>query len=60
MTMQTTLNEAREGKGTVGQLMSNPALYNNMRDASERLNAAMRELQILFEKWNTTGIELNL
>ena len=59
-TLQETLEEAKEGKGTVGQLLSNPALYNNMNDASERLRAAMRELQILFEKWNTEGIELNL
>ncbi|WP_432797368.1 MlaD family protein [Poriferisphaera sp. WC338] len=58
--MQKTLDEAREGKGTVGQLMSNPAFYNNITDASERLKSAMRELQILFEKWNTEGIELNL
>ncbi|QDU34473.1 mce related protein [Poriferisphaera corsica] len=59
-TLQDTLEEAKEGKGTVGQLLANPALYNNMNDASERLRAAMRELQILFEKWNTEGIELNL
>ncbi|QQE12468.1 MCE family protein [Planctomycetota bacterium] len=59
-TLQDTLEEAKQGKGTVGQLLANPALYNNMNDASERLRAAMRELQILFEKWNTEGIELNL
>ena len=59
-TLQETLEEAKNGKGTVGQLLSNPSLYNNMNDASERLRSAIRELQILFEKWNVEGIELNL
>ncbi len=58
--MQALLDEARGGKGTVGQLMTNPALYNNLNDAAQRLNTAFGQLQRLLERWKAEGVELSL
>lgn len=52
------LAQAREGKGTVGQLMSNPDLYNNLNDASQRLTSLLRQAQLLLEKIRQEGLDV--
>lgn len=54
--MQKTLDQAREGKGTVGQLLQDPALYNNLNDSAQRLKAVLDELRLLIEKWKKEGL----
>jgi methyl-accepting chemotaxis protein len=57
-TMEQTLELARTGEGTVGKLLNDPALYDNLNDASQRLNLAMDELNLLLEKFRTEGLPL--
>ena len=42
--------QAREGKGTVGQLMSNPDLYRSLVDSAERLKRTLGEVELLMQK----------
>lgn len=46
------------GEGTLGQLARNPDLYNSVRDAADRLERALRELQLLIEKYREEGLPL--
>ena len=44
------------GEGTVGQLARNPELYNSVKDAADRLEMALRELQLRVQKYKDEGI----
>jgi phospholipid/cholesterol/gamma-HCH transport system substrate-binding protein len=48
--------EAREGKGTVGQLMSNPDLYRSLVDSAERLKRTLGEVELLMQKIRAEGL----
>jgi len=52
------LRQAREGQGTVGRLMSNPDLYNNLNDAAQRLTSVLRQAQLLLEKVRQEGLDV--
>lgn len=52
------LRQAREGEGTVGRLMSNPDLYNNLNDAAQRLQAVLREATLLLQKVKQEGLDV--
>jgi ABC-type transporter Mla subunit MlaD len=54
--MDTLLTDARTGKGTLGRVMQDPALYNNLTDAASRLNEALKQAQLLIEKWKAEGL----
>ena len=58
--MQTLIDQARTGEGTLGQLMSNPQLYRNLNDSAQRLDAMFKQMQQLIERWKAQGIELSL
>jgi len=49
-------DRARNGDGTVGQLVNNPALYNDLRDAAQRLQSVLTEAQLLIQKWKSEGL----
>ncbi|MBM4009106.1 MAG: MCE family protein [Planctomycetes bacterium] len=48
--------QARDGKGTVGQLMSNPDLYNSLVDSAERLKRTLGEVELLMQKIRAEGL----
>lgn len=61
--MSTTLEQvervaadAREGRGTIGRLMSNADLYESLRDAAESLRESMDELKLLLRKVREEGL----
>ncbi|QNN23946.1 MCE family protein [Planctomycetales bacterium ZRK34] len=54
--MDKLLVDARTGKGTLGRVMQDPALYNNLTDAAARLNEALKQAQLLIEKWKAEGL----
>lgn len=54
--MDQLLTDARTGKGTLGRVMQDPALYNNLTDAAARLNEALKQAQLLIEKWKAEGL----
>lgn len=56
--MTRTIEQARAGEGTVGRLMADPALYNNLNDAAQRLSTALREVNELLVKLKNEGLPL--
>jgi phospholipid/cholesterol/gamma-HCH transport system substrate-binding protein len=53
------INQAREGDGTAGKLIQDPALYDNLTDAAQRMNLVLQRLELLFDKWRDEGVELS-
>lgn len=49
-----------KGEGTAGQLATNPDLYRSLKDAADRLDRALTEVQLLVEKYKAEGIPLKL
>lgn len=47
---------ANEGKGTVGQMINNPDLYNSLNDAAIRLERTLSEAQLLIQKIKAEGL----
>lgn len=54
--MDRLVTEAREGEGTLGQLVSDPTLYDNLNDTVQRLQGTLDELRLLIEKWEAEGV----
>ncbi len=54
--MQKLADKTLEGGGTFGKMMSDPALYENLNDASQRLKAAIDDVRLLVEKWKAEGV----
>ena len=48
--------QAQDGKGTVGQLMSNPDLYNSLNDSAQRLKSTLGEVELLMQKIRAEGL----
>ena len=58
--IQKLADKTLEGGGTLGKIVSDPALYDNLNDASKRLKAALDEVQLLVEKWKAEGLPVKL
>ncbi len=56
--MKKVTDEALAGKGTMGKLLTDPALYDNLNDAAQRLGAALREFHLLMAKMQKEGLPL--
>jgi phospholipid/cholesterol/gamma-HCH transport system substrate-binding protein len=56
ISMRKAIDQARQGEGTVGKLLNDPSLFNNLNDASGRLNKALDEFKLLLEKWKAEGL----
>jgi phospholipid/cholesterol/gamma-HCH transport system substrate-binding protein len=54
--VDSLLAETQAGEGTVGRLMKDPALYNSVTDAANRLSDLVEETQLLIEKWRAEGV----
>ncbi len=54
--LEGALAAARQGEGTLGKLLDDPALYNSLEDAADRLSDALTEFQLLIEKWKAEGL----
>ncbi len=54
--MNGLLVAVREGEGTMGKMVNDPALYNSLQDAADRLNDALKEFQLLIRKWKAEGV----
>ena len=49
-------DQASTPTGTVGKLLNDPALYQNLNDAAQRLGVVLDELQLLLAKWKEEGL----
>jgi phospholipid/cholesterol/gamma-HCH transport system substrate-binding protein len=58
VSMQDLLAQVREGQGSLGLLVTNPDLYRSMNDAAVRLEQALREIQLLAEKYRNEGLPI--
>jgi phospholipid/cholesterol/gamma-HCH transport system substrate-binding protein len=56
VSMEKLANQARAGEGTVGKLVNDPTLYQNMNDAVQRVNQAVDEMKLLLQKWKKEGV----
>jgi len=52
------LAAAREGEGTLGRLVADPALYHSLTDAADRLADALTEAKLLMMKWKAEGLPI--
>lgn len=54
------IENAREGNGTLGKLVNDPALYNNLTDAVQRMKMTVDQMRLLIEKWKAEGVPVQL
>lgn len=54
--IQKLATQASEGKGAVGKLLNDPALYDNLDDTAKRIGLVADELKLLLEKWKAEGV----
>ncbi len=54
--MQALARVAREGEGTIAQLLNNADLYRSLDDAAIRLERTLREAELLIGKVKAEGI----
>lgn len=47
---------AREGDGTLGKMLTDPAVYQNLNDAMQRAQAMIDEARLLIQKWKAEGL----
>jgi phospholipid/cholesterol/gamma-HCH transport system substrate-binding protein len=53
-------SSVQNGEGTLGQLVRNPDLYNNLNSAAQRLETALDQGRMLIEKFKAEGLPLKL
>ncbi|MDD4889140.1 MAG: MlaD family protein, partial [Phycisphaerae bacterium] len=58
--LNKSLGAIADGKGTAGRLINDPALYENMLLASDRLHKTIIELQDLVKQWKADGVRVKL
>ncbi len=54
--VRSLMVQASSGNGTVGRLLKDPQLYENLADTARRLSAAMAAIQAVAEKLRAEGI----
>ena len=55
-TFQSVAAKVDTGKGTAGQLVNDPRLYENLVDTTKQLNLTIAALKRLVEQWEQEGI----
>lgn len=51
---------ANQPDSTLGKLLNDPALYDNLNDTAERLQKLLDEATLLLQKWKAEGVEVKL
>lgn len=59
-TLEAIAGKVDQGKGTAGQLINDPRLYESLVDTSRELNLAVKDLKRLVEQWEQEGVTLKL
>lgn len=57
---QSIAAKVDNGKGTAGQLINDPKLYQALVDSTEQLNATIADLKRLVEQWEQEGVYFKL
>jgi len=58
--LDSSLAKIDSGDGTLGKLLNDPKLYNNLVDAAAEMKTALTRLQEALEAWKDRGIRLRL
>jgi phospholipid/cholesterol/gamma-HCH transport system substrate-binding protein len=62
--LMDTLNKAatkiESGQGTLGLMVNDPRLYNNLVDAAKQMTQMMKDLQDLLDKWKEQGVPIKV
>jgi phospholipid/cholesterol/gamma-HCH transport system substrate-binding protein len=58
--LDKSIRQITEGKGTTGQLVNDPRLYEGLIDLSKSLKTTVSDLDFLINKWKDEGVNLNL
>lgn len=56
--VRRVIRTAGEGEGTVGKLLNDPALYNDLDDAARRLDATLATLSTLIDAIKAEGVKV--
>ena len=56
-TLNKALTAIAEGKGTAGKLLNDPALYETLLLAGDRLHKTIIELEQLVKQWRAEGVQ---
>ena len=54
--LNALLADARAGKGSLGRLMQDPALYNSLTDMGVQFQDFIKEARLLIQKWKAEGL----
>lgn len=54
------LKRAESKDSTIGMLLSDPQMYQNLNDTAERLKLLTNEARLLIEKWKAEGVPLRV
>jgi phospholipid/cholesterol/gamma-HCH transport system substrate-binding protein len=58
--IQSITDKMDKGKGTAGQLVNDPQLYQSLVDTVRQLNATTTDLHRLVDQWEQEGVTLHL
>jgi phospholipid/cholesterol/gamma-HCH transport system substrate-binding protein len=58
--MQRVLNKINNGEGTIGKLINDDKLYENLVDSSEELKASLEKMKQTLEKTSQKGIRVKI
>ena len=58
--LRRILNKINTGQGTVGKLVNDDKLYNNLVDSSEELKVAIEKLKKTLDKTSEKGIQVKI
>jgi ABC-type transporter Mla subunit MlaD len=56
--LETIIAKVSKGDGTIGKLMNDPRLYEELSEAAQRLTITLRDLQAMVRKVKEEGLEL--
>ena len=56
--LESIIAKVSNGDGTIGRLMNDPRLYEELNEAAQRLTVTLRDLQSMVRKVKEEGLEL--
>jgi phospholipid/cholesterol/gamma-HCH transport system substrate-binding protein len=57
--VRTLLGRAGEGEGTIGRLINDPVLYEDLDDAARRLADTLEALRLLVDAIKAEGVRID-
>jgi phospholipid/cholesterol/gamma-HCH transport system substrate-binding protein len=58
--LQQIVQKINQGKGTAGQFVNDPKLYESLVDTTQELDATVKDLKRLIEQWEQEGVSLKV